>query len=131
MRLLGRVLDRVLGPVVPPPAGIPADALPPGVVFRRGALVPAIGGLMGKMGGPAAAVTLGRTIVVHPTVPVSTELVVHELTHVRQWGEDRLFPVKYALESLRRGYWENRYEVEARRAESGAAPQPSRSERSE
>ena len=118
VNLLSWVLDRVLGPKVEPPPEIPRHEIPDGVVFRSGSLVPRIGGVLGRMKGPAGAVTLGRTIVVHPRVRLSRRLLVHELVHVRQWKEDRLFPVRYALESLRRGYWNNRYEVEAREAET-------------
>lgn len=117
MNPLGWVLDRVLGPRMEPPADLSREEIPAGVVFRSGSLVPRIGGVLGRMKGPAGAVTLGRTIVVHPRVRLSRRLLVHELTHVRQWKADRLFPVRYALESLRRGYWNNRYELEAREAE--------------
>lgn len=117
--LLELVLRPVLGRRVAPPAEVASHA-PGGVTFREGRLVPAIGGVLGKMKGPAAAVTLGRTIVVHPGVRLSRRLLIHELTHVRQWEEDPLFPLRYALESLRRGYWNNRYELEAREAERAA-----------
>lgn len=120
--LWNRLLDAVLGPVVPPPSSVPAEAVPAGVTFRAGPLIPAIGGVLGRMGGPAAAVTLGRTIVVHPRVELSPGLLVHELTHVRQWGEDRLFPLKYTLQSIRHGYLQNRYEVEARAEAERAFP---------
>ncbi len=110
------VLRPVLGRRVDPPPELAGEA-PGGITFREGRLVPAIGGVLGKMGGPASAVTLGRTIVVHPDVRLSRRLLVHELTHVRQWEEDPLFPLRYALESLRRGYRNNRYELEAREAE--------------
>jgi hypothetical protein len=120
--LWNRLLDSVLGPVAPPPAAVPASALPPGVTFRKGRLVPAIGGVLAKTKGPMTAVTLGRTIVVLPGAELSPRLLVHELTHVRQWGEDRLFPLKYALQSLRHGYLQNRYEVEARAEAERAFP---------
>lgn len=43
------------------------------------------------------------------------ELVLHEYFHVlRQWQVRRLTIWKYLLESLRRGYWQNRFEIEAR-----------------
>lgn len=112
MTLLARLADVLVGPAEPP-AGLPGAPLPPGVRVRRNRLVPALGGLLGRMGGPAAAVTLGRTILVHPSVRIDEGLLVHEMVHVEQWTEDRLFPVKYTLESLRRGYRGNRYEVEA------------------
>lgn len=119
MRPVRALLDAVLGPVVPPPPGVDPRAVPPGVTFRRGRWVPALGGVLGRMRGPAAAVTLRRTIVVDPGVArMSARLLAHELAHVRQWEADALFPLKYALESLRRGYRDNRYEREARAAEA-------------
>lgn len=122
-RPLGPLLDRVLGPEVPPPPGLPPELVPPGVVFRAGRLVPWIGGVLGRMGGPAHAVTLRRTIVLNPALPrVSARLVAHELTHVRQWEADPLFPVRYTWESIRRGYRQNRYEVEARAEAERAFP---------
>jgi Domain of unknown function (DUF4157) len=43
------------------------------------------------------------------------ELVLHEYFHVlRQWQPGRLTITKYCVESLQRGYWLNRYEIEAR-----------------
>lgn len=43
------------------------------------------------------------------------ELMLHEYFHVlRQWQVRRLTIWKYLLESLRRGYWQNRFEIEAR-----------------
>ena len=120
MSLLERIVAPVLGRRTAPPPDIPPDAVPDGVRLREGRLIPAIGGVLGRMKGPAAAVTLGRTIIVHPEARLSRRLLVHELTHVRQWEEDRLFPVRYALESLRRGYRDNRYELEAREAERTA-----------
>lgn len=114
--LLEAVLRPVLGRRVEPPPEL-AGEVPERVIFREGRLVPAIGGVLGRMKGPAAAVTLRRTIVVHPGAELSRRLLVHELAHVRQWEEDRLFPFRYALESLRRGYRDNRYELEAREAE--------------
>lgn len=43
------------------------------------------------------------------------ELILHEYFHVlRQWQPRRLTIWRYLLESLRRGYVRNRYEIEAR-----------------
>lgn len=43
------------------------------------------------------------------------ELLLHEYFHVlRQWQVGDLTIARYLLESLRRGYWHNRYEIEAR-----------------
>jgi hypothetical protein len=43
------------------------------------------------------------------------EILLHEYFHVlRQWRTARLTRWRYVLESLRRGYWNNHYEREAR-----------------
>jgi len=43
------------------------------------------------------------------------DLVLHEYFHVlRQWQPRRLTIWRYVVESLRRGYWLNRFEIEAR-----------------
>lgn len=112
MSILGRVADLLIGPEVPP-GELPGAPLPPGVTVRRNRWIPAIGGVTGKMKGAAAAVTLGGTIVVHPEARIDAGLLAHELVHVRQWREDPLFAVRYVAEWVRRGYWQNRYEVEA------------------
>ncbi|HEY6516869.1 MAG TPA: DUF4157 domain-containing protein [Steroidobacteraceae bacterium] len=42
-------------------------------------------------------------------------LMLHEFCHVlKQWEPGDLTAARYCLESLRRGYWNNRFEVEAR-----------------
>ncbi len=42
-------------------------------------------------------------------------LMLHEYCHVlRQWEQGRLTIARYLLEWLRRGYWDNRFEIEAR-----------------
>jgi len=42
-------------------------------------------------------------------------LLLHEYCHVvLQWEPGRLTSANYLLEWLRRGYWDNRFEVEAR-----------------
>ncbi len=70
------------------------------------------------MGGPAAAVTLGRTIVLRPGVRLTDRLVQHELAHVRQWRQHPIsFPLRYLVGHLRYGYHANPYEVEARASE--------------
>jgi hypothetical protein len=52
--------------------------------------------------------TSGDEFVRHP------DLVLHEYFHVlRQWQPRRLSRAAYVLESARRGYRENRFEVEA------------------
>jgi hypothetical protein len=43
------------------------------------------------------------------------ELVLHEYFHVlQQWETRELSAWRYLLESFRRGYWDNRYEIAAR-----------------
>jgi hypothetical protein len=43
-------------------------------------------------------------------------LMLHEYCHVlRQWQTGSLTVPRYLIECLRRGYWNNRFEVEARR----------------
>ena len=43
------------------------------------------------------------------------KLLLHEYFHViHQWHPKRLSVWKYLWESARRGYWQNRYEIEAR-----------------
>lgn len=49
------------------------------------------------------------------------EVVLHEYFHVlRQWGTGQLTRWRYLVESARRGYWENRFEKEAREFSAGA-----------
>lgn len=124
MSLIERACTLVLGePMAPPPEL--RGTVPEGVTLRRGRLIPRIGGLLGRMGGSAAAVTLRRTIVVNPDVRLSYPLLVHELTHVRQWQQDALFPIRYTVATLRHGYWNNPYEVEARLASASSPHQHS------
>lgn len=97
---------------------VPDTRLPAGVVVLRCGWIPSLGGRLCGMGGPAAAVTLGSTIVVHPAVPLDDRLLRHELAHVRQWRARPLaFPVLYLARHIRHGYRNNPYEVEARAAE--------------
>jgi hypothetical protein len=51
-------------------------------------------------------------------------LMLHEYCHVlRQWQTGSLTVSGYVLECLRRGYWNNRFEVEAREFADQLAPQ--------
>lgn len=94
--------------------------LPPGVVLRESLLVTRIGGLLSGMGTAAAAVTLGRTILIHPAREPTERLVRHELAHVRQWEESpHAFPFRYIAAHIRHGYGGNPYEAEARSSEAG------------
>lgn len=108
--IVARILARE---AVDPPAWVPA-----GVRIRRGRWIPTLAGWCSRMGSPAAAVTLGRTIVIHPRVDVTDRLLRHELAHVEQWQRHPVsFPVDYVWKHLQFGYKDNPYEVEAREAE--------------
>jgi hypothetical protein len=108
------MLGFLLGTRITPPLDVPA-----GVVIRAGSWVPVLGGLLSGHRGAAAAVTLGRTIVVHPGVMLSERLLRHELAHVRQWQRRPFtFPLHYTWLHLRHGYRDNPYEIEARAAET-------------
>jgi len=98
---------------------VPVDvALPPSVQVRSSRAVPMLGGFLSGMRGSAAAVALGRTILVHPGVPVDARLLRHELAHVAQWSRAPVtFPFRYVAAHIRHGYVDNPYEVEARAAE--------------
>jgi len=118
MNLWERAASRMLGRTLPLPENLQPQMLPEGVRLVHGSFLPRIGGLFARMAGPAAAVTLGRFIVVHPNVRLTPRLLAHELEHVRQWQSDRLFPLRYALATLRHGYDQNPYEIAARSAET-------------
>jgi hypothetical protein len=52
------------------------------------------------------------------------DLLLHEYFHVlRQWRTARLTRWRYVVESVRRGYWDNRYELEAREFAASATEQ--------
>lgn len=77
-----------------------------------------------KLQSDNVAIVIGRTIHLYH---VSKEdflkdekWVRHEMCHIRQFKKHGFFPfiLKYLLESLRRGYDQNKYEIEARMAEN-------------
>jgi hypothetical protein len=79
-----------------------------------------------KMKSNQVAIVIGNTIHLHNT---STEefksnkrWLNHELEHIRQYRKYGLVPfiTSYLIESLRKGYYNNRFEVEARAAEGYA-----------
>ena len=81
--------------------------------WRRGGLPVRLGGwCLGKP--TVSAITLWRTIWLAPNVAPSLELLLHELRHVQQFEADPAFPVRYLWQSVRHGYVNNRYEVDAR-----------------
>lgn len=120
MSLIQRATAAVFGDPIDAPEEVPPDSVPQGVRFRRGSLVPWIGGLLARSRHPASAVTLGRTIILNPSARLTSHLLAHELAHVRQWKADPLFPLRYTLATLRHGYHDNPYEVEAREAARAA-----------
>ena len=84
-----------------------------GVEWRRGGLpVNVAGWFLGQRS--AAAITLWRTVFLAPTVLLEAELLLHEFRHVQQFEASVTFPLRYLLESARRGYFANCYEVDAR-----------------
>ncbi len=101
-----------------PGSGVDDVPLPRGVRLVRGAWIPVVGGWLCGMRGPAAAVTLGSIIVVHPAVVLTPRLLAHELAHVQQWRTRPLaFPWLYIWHHFRHGYDANPFEITARAAE--------------
>jgi hypothetical protein len=113
-------LLRRLGTALEPPESLPRD-----VALVRNAWITAVSGRLAGMSGPAAAVTIGNTILVHPHTQPTPRLLRHELAHVRQWQARPLtFPLRYLWCHVRHGYRDNPYEVEARLAETdGGIPE--------
>jgi hypothetical protein len=76
-----------------------------------------------KLGASSVALTIGRSIHLHNVgkdhFKADRRWVVHELKHVEQFKRYGFLPfiVMYLAECIRKGYWENRFEVEARAAE--------------
>lgn len=76
-----------------------------------------------KLNAASVAMVLGHTIHLHNTTKevflINTQWLKHELCHVRQFEQHGFFPflIKYIVESIRKGYYHNKYEVEARLAE--------------
>ena len=69
------------------------------------------------------AIVFGNTIHLHNTsreeFHSNVRWVRHEMVHIdqfRRYGKWR-FTILYLLESIKKGYWNNRFEVEARAAE--------------
>ncbi len=72
--------------------------------------------------GKKVAIVIGSNIYLHGAKEVelqqSKAWLRHELMHVQQFKKEGTFRflMKYCWESLRKGYWNNRYEIEARAA---------------
>ena len=113
-----RFVEWIFAPVIGRPTTLPTELMVrypelAGAQWRRGGLFVRIGGwCLGQS--TVSAVTLWRTIWIAPGITPSAELLLHELRHVAQFQETALFPILYLWESLRRGYFGNRFEVDAR-----------------
>jgi len=76
-----------------------------------------------KLRTASVAMVLGKTIHLHNTTKEeflkNTKWVKHELCHVQQFKQYGffMFVIKYLYESIKVGYHNNQYEVEAREAE--------------
>ena len=97
------------------------------VHWRRGGLPTRVGGwFLGR--DRVAAITFWNVVFLAPGVPAMPELLLHELAHVHQFQESLTFPLRYVWESIRRGYYHNRFEVEARTFAAGRVHGSSTSE---
>lgn len=76
-----------------------------------------------KLSAGSVAIVIGKTIHLHKTnredFLANERWLKHELCHLKQFKEHGFFPFiyKYLLESIKRGYRNNKYEIEAREAE--------------
>jgi len=76
-----------------------------------------------KLGTQSVAIVIGKTIHLHNTTEEAflqnKRWLKHELCHIRQFQQHGYLPfiVKYLWESIRSGYYNNKYEAEARAAE--------------
>jgi len=76
-----------------------------------------------KLKEKSVAMVLGNAIHLHNTSKEiflqNRKWVKHELCHIQQFRQHGYigFIVKYLLESIRRGYYDNKFEVAARAAE--------------
>jgi hypothetical protein len=79
-----------------------------------------------KLGSKQVAIVIGNTIHLYNTRKsdflANRRWVRHELAHVRQFQHHGFIPFifKYLLESIKKGYYKNKYEAEAREAENGS-----------
>lgn len=107
-----------LHPLIGSPIELPAPLVErypelAGAHWRRGGALVRVGGwFLGQRS--VAAITLWRVVWLAPDVAFAAELLLHELRHVHQFEASVAFPFLYVWESLRRGYFDNRYEADAR-----------------
>jgi hypothetical protein len=76
-----------------------------------------------KLHASSVAIVIGKTIHLHNATRqqllLNERWLKHELRHVKQFREHGFLPfiAKYLWESLNRGYFNNKFEIEAREAE--------------
>jgi hypothetical protein len=76
-----------------------------------------------KLNAKQVAIVFGHTIHLHNTGKEeflkNERWLKHELCHIRQYKQHGFIPfiAKYVWESIKKGYYNNRFEVEAREAE--------------
>ena len=76
-----------------------------------------------KLKSTSVAIVLGKKIYLHNTTREeflqNEKWLKHELCHIQQFKRNSftIFIFKYLWESIRKGYYNNKYEVEAREAE--------------
>lgn len=77
-----------------------------------------------KLKSHAVAIVIGSTVHLHNSSKENflnnQRWLKHELCHIRQYRQHGFagFIIKYLWESLKKGYYNNRFEVEARQAET-------------
>ena len=82
-----------------------------------------------KLRSDNVAIVIGKSIHLHNVSKVrfleDKRWIKHELCHVRQFQQHGFAPFifKYLMESLHVGYYHNKYEVEARNAETESVPE--------
>lgn len=70
------------------------------------------------------AIVLGSTIYLHQIKKIdflnSKKHFAHEMCHIKQFAEHGAvqFLILYLVESIKNGYWNNKFEIEARNAEN-------------
>ncbi len=96
--------------------------LPPGVRIKENSRIARMAAW--KLGARGVAMVLGNTIHLYNTSADeflrSRRWLRHELCHIRQFRRHGFIPfiIKYLWQSLLHGYRNNKYEVEARAAET-------------
>ena len=74
----------------------------------------------------AVASTIGKTIHLHNISDISFShkdgFLRHEMQHAIQFNEIKFFWLKYIIETLKNGYFKNKYEVEAENLRNAKFP---------